>query len=135
MAEPGSSPGRLAPSPEPLRETARTPPKHRRLGHKSLAAIIALCSLGILYHTLHDPVTALGIRVPPALVGISAIVTTLGMLAAWAIWKARVWGFKAYAAWAVLFVTVDAYRIFFFIPHALAQHWPCDSSRTKTNAR
>ena len=67
MAEPGSASERLAPSPEPLRETALTPPERRRLGHKLLAAVIAVCSLGVLDHTLRDPVTALGIRVPPAL--------------------------------------------------------------------
>ena len=44
------------------------------------------------------------------------------MLAAWAIWRARAWGFRVYAAWAVLFVAVDAYRIFSFIPHVLAKH-------------
>jgi hypothetical protein len=123
MAEPGSASGRLAPSPEPLRETAPAIPERRRLGHKLLAALIALCSLAVFDRAVHDPVTALGIRVPPALVGIQAILATLGMLTAWAIWRARAWGFRVYAAWAVLFVAMDAYRIFSFIPHVLAKHW------------
>jgi hypothetical protein len=123
MSEPGSALERLAPSPEPLTATARTLPGSRRLGHKLLAALIVLCSLGVLGNTLHDPVTALGIRVPPALVGTQAILAALGMFAAWAIWGARAWGFRVYAALAVLFVAVDAYRIFSFIPHVLATHW------------
>jgi hypothetical protein len=123
MAEPGSASERLAPSPGPLRETVRTPPERRRLGHKPLAVLIALCSLAVLDRTVHDPLTALGIAVPPALVGIQAIFATLGMVAAWAIWRARAWGFRVYAAWAVLLVAVDTYRIFSFIPHALANHW------------
>jgi len=123
MAEPGSASERLAPSPEPLSETARPSPESRRLGHKLLAALIVLCSLGVLGHMVHDPVRALGIRVPPALVGIEAILATLGMLAAWTIWRTRAWGFRVYAAWAVLFVAVDAYRRFSFIPRVLAEHW------------
>ncbi len=122
MAQPGSASERLAPSPEPLRETARTLPERRRLGHKLLAAFVALCSLGVLGQAVHDPVMALGIRVPPALVGIQAMLATLGMLAAWMIWSARAWGFRVYAAWAVLFVAADAYRIFSFIPHVLAKY-------------
>jgi hypothetical protein len=123
MSEPGSAFERLAPSPEPLTATARTLPYRRRLGHKLLAALIALYSLAVLDRAAHDPITALGIGVPPAIVGIQAILATLGMLAAWAIWRARAWGFRVYGAWAVLFVAVDAYRIFSFIPHVLAKHW------------
>ena len=54
MAEPGSASERLAPSPEPLRETARTPPERGRLGQKLLVAFIALCSLGVLGQAVHD---------------------------------------------------------------------------------
>jgi hypothetical protein len=123
MSELGSAFEPLAPSPESLRETARTPPGRLRLGHKLLAALIALCSLAVLDHIVHDPITALGIGVPPALIGIQAVFAILGMLAAWAIWRARAWGLRVYAAWAVLFVAVDAYRMFSFIPHVLAKHW------------
>ena len=123
MVEPDSASERLAPGPEPLRETAPASLERRRFGHKLLAALIALCSLVVLDRAVHDPVTALGIGVPPALVGIQAILAILGILAAWAIWGARAWGFRVYAAWAVLFVAVDAYRIFSFIPRVMAKHW------------
>ena len=69
-------------------ETAWTPPERRRLGDKLLAAFIAIFSLVVLDQAVHNPVTALGISVPPALVGTQAILATLGMFAAWAIWRA-----------------------------------------------